>query len=149
MNWRETLVFPPEATLSPEAESLVRGFCNDAKVRTGLGGLDEIKQHPFLRGVSWDTIRDQDAPIDPNVKSIDDTSNFDEFPDTPLPQAPPEESDQSKDWVWTGYTFKRFDAGLTSHAGAKAKRKPGAEVCLRVPVVLLEEKTGYCISWLT
>lgn len=125
MNWRETLVFPPEATLSPEAESLTRAFCSEAKVRMGLNSLEEIKAHPFMRGVEWDTIRDKDAPINPNVKSIDDTSNFDEFPETPLPVST-EETDQSKDWVWTGYTFKRLDAGVTTH-NTKSKRYPGAE----------------------
>jgi serine/threonine kinase 38 len=125
MNWRETLVFPPEATLSPEAESLTRAFCNDASQRIGQQGLDDIKAHPFMVGVAWDTIREMDAPIDPNVKSIDDTRNFDEFPETPLPPVSAEEADSSKDWVWTGYTFKRFDAG-TEYAG-KPRRKPGAE----------------------
>ena len=40
--------------------------------------------HPFLRGVDWEHIRDRPAPYLPTIKSIDDTSNFDEFPNEEL-----------------------------------------------------------------
>ena len=48
------------------------------------------------------------------MKSIDDTSNFDEFPDVDLSwSALPDKSETSdKDWVFLNYTFKRFE-GLT------------------------------------
>ena len=72
MSWRETLVFPPETTLSPEAEvgccvithsvmllrqDLIHRFCCDASTRIGKGGVEEIKAHPFLARVNWDNIR--------------------------------------------------------------------------------------------
>ena len=34
--------------------------------------------------MDWDHIRDRPAAYQPRVKSIDDTSNFDEFPDVEL-----------------------------------------------------------------
>ena len=40
--------------------------------------------HPFLKGVDWEHIRDRPAPYLPTIKSIDDTSNFDEFPNEEL-----------------------------------------------------------------
>jgi protein-serine/threonine kinase len=46
--------------------------------------VDQIKQHPFFRGVRWDTIRSQRAPFIPELKSITDTSYFDDIPDVPL-----------------------------------------------------------------
>ena len=55
------------------------------------------------------------------LQSIDDTSNFDDFPDVDLqiPSAAANPSLQntgsqqpSKDWVFINYTFKRFE-GLT------------------------------------
>jgi serine/threonine kinase 38 len=81
MAWRETLVLPPECVVSPEAEDLVRKLCTDAKRRIGGGenGAENLKAHPFLEGVDWEGIRNQKAPIDPKVKSMDDTSNFDDF----------------------------------------------------------------------
>jgi hypothetical protein len=38
----------------------------------------------FFRGVDWDHIRERPAAIPVQVKSIDDTSNFDDFPDVKL-----------------------------------------------------------------
>ncbi len=46
--------------------------------------MDEIRNHPFFLGVDWEHIRDRPAAYQPRVKSIDDTSNFDDFPDVDL-----------------------------------------------------------------
>ena len=37
-----------------------------------------------LQGVDWNHIRERPAAIQVHVKSIDDTSNFDDFPDVDL-----------------------------------------------------------------
>ncbi|EDQ86176.1 uncharacterized protein MONBRDRAFT_33947 [Monosiga brevicollis MX1] len=112
MNWQETLVFPPEVILSEEAEAMIRRFCSDASVRIGQHGVEEIKTHPFLQEVNWETLRQQKPPIDPQVERIDDTKNFDEFDDDEhrdygiLEAA--SEGVRDKDFVFSGYTFKRF-----------------------------------------
>ena len=77
-------------------QDLVHRFCCDANDRIGKNGVEEIKSHPFFVGFPWDTvrfdfnsilwsllmpIRTLKAPIIPAIKSIDDTSNFDEFPE--------------------------------------------------------------------
>jgi serine/threonine kinase 38 len=99
MNYRETLIFPPEIPISNVAKDLIlkydlilcikidflsfyTRFCTDADRR--LGSLDEIRHHPFFLGVDWDHIRDRPAAYQPRIKSIDDTSNFDDFPDVDL-----------------------------------------------------------------
>lgn len=117
MNWRETLVFPPEVPISNESRDLIQKFCCEAERRIGSnGGVKEITQHPFFKGVDWDHIRqgvilleinrviasfdlgkfgtdtkfclrhfrERPTAIPVEVKSIDDTSNFDEFPDVDL-----------------------------------------------------------------
>jgi serine/threonine kinase 38 len=61
--------------------NLIR-FCTDPERR--LGSLDEIRSHPLFLGVDWEHIRDRPAAYQPRVKSIDDTSNFDDFPDVDL-----------------------------------------------------------------
>lgn len=38
----------------------------------------------FFRGVDWEHIRERPAAIPVDVKSLTDTSNFDEFPDSDL-----------------------------------------------------------------
>lgn len=47
-------------------------------------GIEELKLIPFFRGVDWEHIRERPAAIPVEVKSIDDTSNFDDFPDVKL-----------------------------------------------------------------
>ncbi|KAJ6219144.1 hypothetical protein RDWZM_004956 [Blomia tropicalis] len=124
MNWRETLIFPPEIPISSEARDLILRFCSEEAKRVGtFGGLEEIKQHNFFKGVDWEHIRERPAAIPVEVKSIDDTSNFDDFPDVELkiPSASSKDSESAKDWVFINYTFKRFE-GLTQR-GAKQQRK--------------------------
>lgn len=61
MNWRETLTFPPEVPISEEAKDIIQKFCCEAERRIGSsgssGGVEEIKQHPFFKGVDWEHIR--------------------------------------------------------------------------------------------
>ncbi|XP_044006351.1 serine/threonine-protein kinase tricornered isoform X1 [Aphidius gifuensis] len=117
MNWRETLIFPPEVPISEEAKDTIIKFCCEADRRLGSQrGIEELKLAPFFRGVDWEHIRERPAAIPVEVRSIDDTSNFDEFPDVKLeiPSAPlPQDGEVIyKDWVFINYTFKRFE-GLT------------------------------------
>ncbi|XP_046996444.1 serine/threonine-protein kinase tricornered isoform X1 [Schistocerca americana] len=117
MNWRETLTFPPEVPISEEAKETIVRFCCEAERRLGSQrGMDELKLVPFFKGVDWDHIRERPAAIPVEVRSIDDTSNFDDFPDVKLeiPAAPlPQDGEVIyKDWVFINYTFKRFE-GLT------------------------------------
>lgn len=85
MSWRETLIFPPETPISEEARETIVKFCCEAERRMGSNrGLDEVKSIKFFRGVDWEHIRERPAAIPVEVRSIDDTSNFDEFPDVSL-----------------------------------------------------------------
>ena len=66
----ETLVFPPEASLSPQAMALIQGFLSDREHRLGRHGADEIKAHPFFRTVDWEALRREDAaPFRPHISS--------------------------------------------------------------------------------
>ncbi|KAB5542338.1 hypothetical protein PHYPO_G00090510 [Pangasianodon hypophthalmus] len=115
MNWRETLIFPPEVPISEKAKDLVLRYCTDAENRIGALSVDEIKCHPFFEAVDWDHIRERPAAISIEIKSIDDTSNFDDFPESDIlqPVTNLNEPDfKSKDWVFLNYTYKRFE-GLT------------------------------------
>lgn len=112
-------------------------FCCEADRRLGSQkGLEDLKLNQFFRGVDWEHIRERPAAIPVEVRSIDDTSNFDDFPDVKLeirkytriyidfytffhkelfPASAPMPQDGEinyKDWVFINYTFKRFE-GLT------------------------------------
>ncbi|KJH40430.1 kinase domain protein [Dictyocaulus viviparus] len=115
MNWQQTLVFPPEMPISVEAKTTIRRFCCEAERRMGHnGGLEEIKQCIFFKRIDWNHIRERPAPIRVEVKSIDDTSNFDDFPDVDLrwpalsvPEKPENQPGHRGEFV--DFTYKRFD----------------------------------------
>lgn len=56
-------------------------FCCEPEKRIGHNGVEEIKKHPFFDGCDWDHIRERPAAIEIDIKSFDDTANFDEFPE--------------------------------------------------------------------
>ncbi|KAJ7424828.1 Serine/threonine-protein kinase 38-like protein [Pitangus sulphuratus] len=127
MNWKETLVFPPEVPISDKAKDLILRFCTDSENRIGSNGVEEIKSHPFFEGVDWGHIRERPAAIPIEIKSIDDTSNFDEFPESDILQPVPNTTEpdyKSKDWVFLNYTYKRFE-GLTQRGSIPSYMKAG------------------------
>ncbi|XP_043564832.1 serine/threonine-protein kinase 38-like [Chiloscyllium plagiosum] len=127
MNWKETLVFPPEVPISEKSKSLILRFCCAADNRIGAGGVEEIKNHPFFEGVDWEHTRERPAAIPIEIRSIDDTSNFDEFPESDILQPAPNMTDtdyKSKDWVFINYTYKRFE-GLTARGTIPSYMKVG------------------------
>ncbi|KAK5894111.1 hypothetical protein CesoFtcFv8_010834 [Champsocephalus esox] len=136
MNWRETLTFPPEVPISEKAKDLILRQdlpCSAVRRSTGsvLWGVEDIKSNPFFEGVDYDHIRERPAAIPIEIKSIDDTSNFDEFPDSDIltptvaPVSNQTEADlKNKDWVFINYTYKRFE-GLTARGAIPSYMKSG------------------------
>jgi len=58
LHWRKTLHVPTEVNLSPPAIDILKRFMCDADDRLGSNGVEEIKAHPFFRGLDWDRMRD-------------------------------------------------------------------------------------------
>lgn len=132
IRWKEFLEFPSEARLSPEAKDLIKRFLSDPFERLGINGIEEIKRHPFFRGVNWENLRSQPAPFCPNLSGPTDTTHFDDFdsqdhlssttsdqqgltrsnfaPGSPL-------SDENI--VFKGFTYKKQDRSANS--GAKRR----------------------------
>merc|ERR1711981_482386 len=122
MNWRRTLEFPPEVLISEAATNTILRFCAESDRR--LQCIEDIKSLDWFRGVDWGHIRERPAAIPVQVKSIDDTSNFDDFPDVALKIVAPSNNDTGqpyKDWVFINYTFKRFE-GLTQRGPSIPKQ---------------------------
>lgn len=120
INWQESLVIPDDVHLSPEAEDLIHSLLTSSDKRLGRHyGASEIKQHPFFRGVDWDTIRRVDAPFIPKLRSITDTRFFptDELEHVSTePAVNPATAQQgedgkniNEDLPFIGYTYSRFD----------------------------------------
>lgn len=49
--------------------------------RLGYNGADEIKKHPFFKGVDWMRLRQCQAPFVPDLDNELDTRYFDKFND--------------------------------------------------------------------
>jgi serine/threonine kinase 38 len=84
-------------------------FCTSASQRIGRNDSSDIQCQAFFHGVDWEHIRDRPAAIPITIRSIDDTSNFDEFPDLELKKGLTEEGVDSRDWVFMNFTFKRYE----------------------------------------
>lgn len=109
LHWKKTLSIPAEANLSPEAADLLKRFMCDAECRLGLRGFDEIKAHPFFRGLDWESLRKKPSPYRPKVGDEIDCSRFDKFNEEE-PFYPPEDKKgkkQRKDINFVGYTYKK------------------------------------------
>lgn len=109
MQWRDTLIFPPETPISNVSRDLITKFCCDAEHR--YNNSSDIKIHPFFKGVDWEHIRDRPAPYQPTIRSIDDTGNFDDFPNEELDlgiQSGTDTDIRKQDYVFVNYTYRRF-----------------------------------------
>lgn len=89
MHWKKTLTIPPEANLSPAAADILKRLLCDSENRLGANGVDEIKNHPFFKGIDWNNIRNTKAPYIPELSSEEDCKRFDKF-DEEEPWFPPE-----------------------------------------------------------
>ncbi|TKC38010.1 hypothetical protein EI555_013018, partial [Monodon monoceros] len=73
-------------------------------------------------------LRERPAAISIEIKSIDDTSNFDEFPESDILKPTvatsnhPDTDYKNKDWVFVNYTYKRFE-GLTARGAIPSYMK--------------------------
>lgn len=66
LHWRKTLSVPSEVNLSAHATDILKRFMCDADDRLGNNGVDEIKNHPFFRGVDWENLRNEESKYKPN-----------------------------------------------------------------------------------
>eukprot|EP01027_Heterolobosea_sp_BB2_P022380 GEZU01032945.1.p2 GENE.GEZU01032945.1~~GEZU01032945.1.p2 ORF type:complete len:180 (-),score=81.62 GEZU01032945.1:323-862(-) len=122
VRWKEFLQFPDkdEINLSPESLDLMKRFLTDADKRIGSNGIEEIKRHPFFRGIDWENIRSQPAMFKPDIKNEIDTSYFDEFDETTSePRSQRYNPLQDENLVFKGYTYNRRDDKMLHAAGLK------------------------------
>ncbi|RLM91706.1 hypothetical protein C2845_PM08G03020 [Panicum miliaceum] len=116
VHWRNHLKFPEDARLSNEARDLICRLLCDVDHRIGSSGADQIKAHPWFRGVAWDKLYEMEAAFKPQVNDELDTQNFMKFEELENPPARTGSGPSrkmmlnSKDLSFVGYTYKNFDA---------------------------------------
>ena len=109
VKWKENFSIPADANLSPEAESFILRMVSQPESRLGVHGVEEIKKHPYFKGIDWNNIRNMKAPFIPELKNDYDTHYFDTFQEQE-PFYPPlgaTKGKQRKDVNYAGYTFNR------------------------------------------
>ncbi|KAL5149156.1 Serine/threonine-protein kinase CBK1 [Glycine soja] len=115
VNWKTYLKFPEEARLSPEAKDLISKLLCNVNQRLGSKGADEIKAHPFFKGVEWDKLYQMEAAFIPEVNDELDTQNFEKFDESDSQNQSSSRSGpwrkmlSSKDLNFVGYTYKNFE----------------------------------------
>ena len=106
VNWPKFLKIPDDIKISKEAEDLIFKMINNSDKRLGKRGIEEIKVHPFFKGLDWDNIRNTKAPFIPDIKNDYDTKYFEHF-DVEEPFYPPQKKiKRRKDIEFLGYTYK-------------------------------------------
>ncbi|KAK2961267.1 putative serine/threonine protein kinase [Blattamonas nauphoetae] len=123
LHYKQTLRFPRDGSVSSTAVHLMQCLMTDARHRLGSGtknprhndkdfsGADEIKAHPFFKGIDWNNLRALKPPYVPTVTNDVDTRNFDQFEEQPHEEA--EQLDwkaRQQDPSFAGYTYKRQQA---------------------------------------
>ena len=107
LKWKQYFSIPNDANLSPEAKSLIKSMVTTPENRLGYNGIEEIKKHPFFKGINWDNIRNVKAPFIPDIKNDYDTKYFDTFPEQESFYPPESKKRKRKDINYAGYTFNR------------------------------------------
>ncbi|KAL2921321.1 Serine/threonine-protein kinase CBK1 [Bienertia sinuspersici] len=116
VNWRHHLKFPEEARLSREAKDIICKLLCNVEQRLGTKGADEIKAHPWFKGVDWDKLYQMEAAFIPEVNDELDTQNFEKFEEIDKQSHPANSKSgpwrkmlSSKDVNFVGYTYKNFE----------------------------------------
>ncbi|GAU25816.1 hypothetical protein TSUD_30800 [Trifolium subterraneum] len=129
VNWRNYLKFPEEAKLSVEAKDLISRLLCNVEQRLGTKGADEIKAHPWFKGVEWDKLYEMKAAFIPEVNDELDTQNFEKFDEVDSQSQPSSKSGpwrkmlSSKDVNFVGYTYKNYEIVNDDHLPGIAELK--------------------------
>uniref|UniRef100_H3AQU0 Ribosomal protein S6 kinase alpha-5 n=1 Tax=Latimeria chalumnae TaxID=7897 RepID=H3AQU0_LATCH len=101
---------PFSSEIGPMARDLLQKLLiKDPKRRLGSGprGAEEIKLHPFFKGLNWEDLAAKKipAPLKPEIRNEMDVSNFAEEFTQMDPTYSPATTPQSTDRIFQGYSF--------------------------------------------
>jgi len=105
LHYQSYLQFPEQVKISNLAKDLIIKLITDSDMRLGKNGSEEIKSHPFFKGINWKKIREMKPPFIPNLKSDSDVKYFEKFEEI-QPFYPDNSIKKRKDAEFIGYTYK-------------------------------------------
>ena len=105
LHYQNYLQFPNKIKISNLAKDLIYKLITDSDLRLGKNGSEEIKSHPFFKGVNWQKIREMRPPFIPNLKNDYDVKYFEKFEEIE-PFYPVNQIRKRKDAEFIGYTYK-------------------------------------------
>ena len=115
VNWKKYLKIPSKLKLSSEAKDLINKLINCSNKRLGKNGAEEIKKHPFFKGLDWDNIRKMKPPFIPKIKNEYDTKYFETFDENEPFYPTPKKYPKRKDIEYLGYTYKEDNDLYNEH----------------------------------
>jgi serine/threonine protein kinase len=130
LDWRNSLEIPPDANLSENSVNLISKLICDSKDRIAH---EAIASHLWFQGLDWECVREMQAPWIPPLKSLTDTSNFDEFDDQSaayffendhggdLDKGVAYKDLEEKHLAFVGWAFNRFDSSTISRDSPRRK----------------------------
>ena len=69
INYKKFLSFPKKILISDYIKDLIQKLICDSKFRLGKNGVQEIKDHPFFKGVNWNKLKDIKPFFIPKIKN--------------------------------------------------------------------------------
>ena len=108
LHYENYLSFPNKIKISDCAKDLILKLITDSNFRLGKNGSEEIKKHPFFKGVNWKKIKDMKPPFIPNLKNDFDTKYFEKYQEKE-PFYPDLSFRKKKDPEYIGYTYRGDD----------------------------------------
>ena len=118
LNWKTTLNIPEEANISNEAVDILKKLITSEDKRLGYHGAEEVKNHPFFKGVDWEHLKEYfEPPFIPELQNDYDTRYFDEFEEKE-PFYPINDNNgkfQKKDMCFVDFTYNRENDNLRNN----------------------------------
>ena len=111
LNFEKNLKFPNKIKISDNAKDLLLKLITNSNNRLGKNGSEEIKSHPFFKGVNWKKIKEMKPPFIPQLKNDYDVKYFEKYP-FKEPFYPNLNNKKRKDADFIGYTYRENDDQL-------------------------------------
>jgi len=131
---------------SPEAKDLIQKLLNmNSEERLGANGADEIKQHPYFKGINWNELYDVEGSFVPVVDNPENTDYFEargaDLQDFPNSDGSNSDADDSMDSKNEGQRVSTQINNTTALGSPSTTNSPNSKhLSLAIPVHMRERR---------